>query len=24
VHPDGSFTVNNSRNKYSKTYAPRG
>ena len=24
VHPDGSFTVNNSRNKYSKTYAPKG
>jgi len=24
VHPDGTFTVNNSRNKYSKTYAPRG
>ena len=24
VHPDGSFTVNNSRNKYSKTYGPRG
>jgi competence protein ComEC len=24
VHPDGSFTVNNTRNKYSKTYAPRG
>jgi len=23
VHPDGSFMVNNSRNKYSKTYAPR-
>jgi competence protein ComEC len=24
VHPDGSFTVTNTRNKYSKTYAPRG
>jgi beta-lactamase superfamily II metal-dependent hydrolase len=24
VHPDGSFTVNNTRNKYSKTYGPRG
>jgi competence protein ComEC len=24
VHPDGSFTVINPRNKYSKTYAPRG
>jgi len=24
VHPDGSFTVNNSRNKYSKTYGPKG
>ncbi len=23
VHPDGSFTVNNTRNKFSKTYAPR-
>ena len=23
VHPDGSFTVNNTRNKYSKTYGPR-
>jgi beta-lactamase superfamily II metal-dependent hydrolase len=23
VHPDGSFTVDNTRNKYSKTYAPR-
>jgi beta-lactamase superfamily II metal-dependent hydrolase len=23
VHPDGSFVVNNSRNKFSKTYAPR-
>jgi len=24
VHPDGSFTVNNTRNKYAKTYGPRG
>lgn len=24
VHPDGSFTVYNSRNKYSKSYAPKG
>jgi hypothetical protein len=24
VHPDGSFTVTNPRNKYSKTYGPRG
>ena len=24
VHPDGSFTVYNSRNKYSKVYAPKG
>jgi beta-lactamase superfamily II metal-dependent hydrolase len=23
VHPDGSFTVTNTRNKYSKTYGPR-
>jgi len=24
VHPDGSFTVTNTRNKYSKSYGPRG
>jgi competence protein ComEC len=24
VRPDGSFTVYNARNKYSKSYAPRG